>query len=546
MLHQRLLLGVLLVAGAAVATAATPLAQTNPPAPPPPTSAPLQSPTPPGVPSATPSPLPQGTPVPITADPQAATVPVGGTSIVHLNGIFGEAAVTNGDPKLLDASIDQGTRILTLSGRAPGTTIVTVSDARGQARAIPVRIAYNAGVIGAGTVVHITGDPASADFLREVAAAAAARVAQPRPGATLVVPPDGFSVPDQLRQDNIADVRVPVLIQGNDMFSVQADTLVRVYNDAAPRISAQSLMVSDFPERLTENGVLFTADLLRNAPSRFLYFHYNPGTEPARRIVLRAQNTSGAPALVQFISGDAGPGPNEMGVGHVSTQRFLVRLLQNQGSLVTIAPNSAVNLVQQDMPPQSVVSNILQLRVLNGASVHLTLFAQNASASPDAAPASDDLLTSTVRHARGVYDIPDFKSERSWTLTDPYLELPIGQIPLPNKLKGEALSGDYGVTQSFTVKIQNPTYEPQPIAIYENPRGGRATGTYLIDGVLVQSHGVPPFSQYKIRQYTVPAKGYIRVSIHTMPEAGSSYPLRLVFAPDDGSVAPGAPGSPVY
>jgi len=113
-------------------------------------------------------------------------------------------------------------------------------------------------------------------------------------------------------------------------------------------------------------------------------------------------------------------------------------------------------------------------------------------------------------------------------------------------LHGEALSGDYGVQQSFQVKIVNPTRSPQAIAIYENPRGGRATGTYLIDGVLVQSHGVPPFSRYKVRQYTVPAKGYIRVTIETMPEAGSSYPLRLVFAPDDGSVPPGAPGSPVY
>lgn len=525
-------------------SAGAPLAQTNPPAPPPPTSAPVLSPAPIG--TSTPAPAPQATPVPITADPQAAAVPVGGSAIVHLAGIFGDATATAADPKLIDVAIDQGSRTLTIGGKAPGTTIVTIRDARGATHDIPVRVAYNAGTIGEGTVVHITGDPASADFLREVAAAAAARVAVPRPGATLVAPPDGFSVPNALQQDNIADILVPVLIQANDMFSVTGTTRVRIYNDAAPRISARSLMVSDFPERLTENGVLFTADLLRSAPSRFLYFHYNPVTEPARRIVLRAQNVSGAPALIQFISGDAGPGQNEMEVGHTSTQRFLVRLLQNQGSLVTIAPNSSLNLVQQDMPPMSVVSNILQLRVLNGASVHLTLYAQNASDAPDTPPASDGLLTSTVRHARGVYDIPDFKYERSWNVTDPYLELPIGQIPLPNKLQGEALSGDYGVAQSFVIKIQNPTRSPQPIAIYENPRGGRATGTFLIDGVLVQSHGVPAFSRYKIRQYTVPAKGYIRVSIHTMPEAGSSYPLRLEFAPDDGSVSPGGPGSPVY
>jgi hypothetical protein len=62
----------------------------------------------------------------------------------------------------------------------------------------------------------------------------------------------------------------------------------------------------------------------------------------------------------------------------------------------------------------------------------------------------------------------------------------------------------------------------------------------------VQSHQVPPFSRYKVRQYVVPAHGFVRVTIATMPEAGSSLPLRLIFAPDDGSVAPSAPGSPIY
>ncbi len=113
-------------------------------------------------------------------------------------------------------------------------------------------------------------------------------------------------------------------------------------------------------------------------------------------------------------------------------------------------------------------------------------------------------------------------------------------------MRGQALAGDYGVLQSFVVDVENPMGTPQAIAIYENPRGGHSTGTYLIDGVLVQSHQVPPYSRYKVRQYIVPAHGFVRVTIVTMPEAGSSLPLRLVFAPDDGSVAPGAPGSPIY
>jgi hypothetical protein len=85
-----------------------------------------------------------------------------------------------------------------------------------------------------------------------------------------------------------------------------------------------------------------------------------------------------------------------------------------------------------------------------------------------------------------------------------------------------------------------------PVAIYANPRGGRATGTFLIDRTLVRAHALPAFSKYKIWQESIRAGTFRRVQIVTMPEGGSSYPLRLIFAPDDGSVPPGAPGSPIY
>ncbi|MFY9718713.1 MAG: hypothetical protein WAK16_03630, partial [Candidatus Cybelea sp.] len=160
--------------------------------------------------------------------------------------------------------------------------------------------------------------------------------------------------------------------------------------------------------------------------------------------------------------------------------------------------------------------------------------------------ASAELLEATHKHARGIYPIAEFHFSTQWRVDSDYVELPIGQLPLPNDLQGQTLAGDYGVLQSFVVNLENPLPTPQAVAIYENPRGGRATGTYIIDGVLVQSHQVPPFSRYKVRQYVVPAHGFVRVTIVTMPEAGSSLPLRLIFAPDDGSVAPGGPGSPIY
>jgi hypothetical protein len=478
--------------------------------------------------------------------PQEAQVPVGSIVTLHIQSALGQLTVAPATSAVLDTSIDQNAQTIALTGKAPGTEVLTITDQRGITASVPVRIAFNAGTIADEAIVRVTGDPASVDFVKRQAVATALSLAQPRSGAQVVASTDEIAFSQPLAQDNVANINVPVLIQGMQYFTVESTTHVRVENIAAPKIMPDSLMVSDFPERLTENGVLFTADLKRTQPSRFLYFHYNPPGEPDRRIVLRAQNLSPEPAIVQYIDGRGVTTTNEMLTGHLSTTEFLKNLVQNQGHIIEIPGNGTLNLTEQLLPAKMIVCNQMQLRVLNGSTVHLTLFAQDASEPSDASLASTGLLSGDHPHARGVYPIPEFHYSALWNVNEDYLELPIGQIPLPNLIKGEALAGDYGVLQSFVIKVQNPTSSPQAIAIYENPRGGRATGTYLIDGVLIQSHQVPPFSRYKIRQYVVPARGFVRVTIATIPDSGSSYPLRLIFAPDDGSVPPGAPGSPIY
>ena len=306
-------------------------------------------------------------------------------------------------------------------------------------------------------------------------------------------------------------------------------------------------MVSDYPERLERTACSSRADL--HAEHAIAFSVLPLQSARAARSAHRAARRESVvrAAIVQFISGRGGPRANEMEVGHLDHEALSRQRVQNQGASVTIPANTSINLVKQDLPAGNIVCNLLQLRVLSGSDVHLTLFAQNATDDPDVALATLDLLARRRTSTRAAsIRSRSSTSPRSGTSTATTWSCRSASSRCRTCCKGEALAGDYGVLQSFIVNVQTRLSTPQSIAIYENPRGGRATGTYLIDGVLVQSHQVPPFSRYKVRQYVVPARGFVRVTIVTMPEGGSSYPLRLIFAPDDGSVAPGAPGSPIY
>lgn len=508
------------------------------------TGAPLASPAP----TVTPSPSSSPTPVPIVAEPPTLGVTPAGSAAVRVSGAYGTLTATIADPSIATvASIDQNARTVTVTGLSPGMTVLTLGDDRGMTRDVTLRVAYLAGTIASETSVRITGNPATARFVRNVAARAASDAAQLRPGATIALDPGAVQGARELPTSDVLTVDVPLQLNGSDYFSVLGNTRVHLENVALPPIRPSRLLVSDYPEQLREDGVLFTASLERGTAQRFLYYHYNPQDQPARRILLRAKNSSTQPVTVQFMTGEAGPGPNEMEVGHSSTVRFLVREAQNEGNVLTIPAGSTATLVDQLLPPQSAVCNLLQLRLLEGDSADLTLVAQDASDPIDKPVDSTQLLQSEVKHARGIYRVPEFYFDYVYaTDSQTDLEIPIGQLPLPNLREGEALAGDYGVMQSITVTVVNPTAAIAPIALYENPRGGRATGTYLIDRTLVQSHAVAPFTKWKLREYRVPPHATFRFTVVTMPEGGSSYPVRLIVAPDDGSASPGSPGSPVY
>jgi Pilus formation protein N terminal region len=497
-------------------------------------------------PGETPGPLATPTQPPIIVEPPQVNVEPGKTAVARVNSSLGTLTATAADPSVATIVVDQTQRVVYVSGLKVGTTTVTVTDSRGVTRDFMVRVAYAAGTVADQTTLRVTGNPASADYLREAVADAAERAATYRSGASVNVVPETIPIRRDLNLDNRTEVDVSVQITGNGYLPVNGITHVLIENTALPPIQPARLLVSDYPERLTANGVLFTARLDRAQAQRFLYYHYNPGTEPGRRILLKARNAANAPATVQLIEGSAGPGLNEMEVGHLSTKRFLVREARNEGRVTTIPPGATINLVDHPLPPQNVVSAILQLRLVSGDPLDLTLIAQDALAPIDQSIDTTQLLAGGAPHARGVYPVPTFFFDRMYDVDGDDLDITIGQLPLPNLRQGEALSGDYGVEQSVSVVIVNRTRAPRSIALYANPRGGRATGTFLIDGTLVQAHALAAFSRFKLWQERINAGTFRRIKIVTMPEGGSSYPLRLTFAPDDGSVPPGAPGSPIY
>src|SRR6202022_1359078 len=114
---------------------------------------------------------------PIIVEPPQLNVEPGKTVAARVNSSLGGLTVTVADPAVATVVVDQAQRVVYVSGLKVGMTTLTVTDTRGVTRDVPVRVAFAAGTVADEASLRVTGNPASADYLREAIAATVSRAA---------------------------------------------------------------------------------------------------------------------------------------------------------------------------------------------------------------------------------------------------------------------------------------------------------------------------------------------------------------------------------
>jgi len=469
-------------------------------------------------------------PQPVNLSPNAVLLLIGHSASVDLlSPVSGIVTASGFDPAIARVVFDPIGRKVQAFGLHAGTTTATITDESNLSATLSITVQVSAGKAFEATSAVITGRPASGDFVADSAARAAERVSYPQPGASVKIDQGSIAGVRPLGVDDVETVAVPVTISGPGYYPYHSTVSVQLTNLAQPPAPPKYLLVSDYPETITENGTLFFADVNYGDPARLLYYHYAPKDAPLRRVLVKVQNNGVVDSTISLIAGLAGPSPDVLYIGHVATQRFLVREAAGEGEIFDVQPHSTINVVDQLLPANALVSGLMQFRVISGDGVRVAVLVQNAT-DPMTDPISDTLLQSSQQHARGIYQVPEFFYDEYYTVGADPTVLVVGQLPLPNLVQGQVLGGDYGVKQSADLTLLNPTNDAARVGVWFEPRGGRATGTFLLDGDVLQLHGVNPFAPVLLRSWIVPPHGYRDVGLVTMPEGGSSYPVNLLVS----------------
>jgi hypothetical protein len=472
-------------------------------------------------------PLPTPSPAPLTfALPRVGVVP-GGTLSVGVRGGVPPFTVTTSFA--VDAVYDAVQSALVLTGRAPGSGTVTLTDATGETATLPVLVAAPAGVVPAETTVQLAGVAGSAFALGEIQALIAA-AAQLRPGASLTV--GGVSLPVQLRPGDTLDAPAAVTLAGNGRWvDVAGSTLVHLRVVSLPPLDPTVLFYSDDPERITaaEQGVLFHGTIGPTRPARIYAYHL---ADQPRRVVVVLNATGGMVSDVQIVGTLAGPSALFAYVGHLSTVRYLLARGSQQSVVVTVAPDAPFLLDLGVLAPGQLVAAIDDLRVLDGNTVDALVIAADPSLDPIGF-LQQPMLPGDGHGRRGEFsllDVPPLALALTVGAPEP-APFVVGVPTLPNLTPGgRALGGDYGVLRSVALQLVNPTPTTQNVYLYEQlgkTSGGTTTTIWFTgDPAPIEVPCIlTPGTRYLVRGFAVGPNANETVGGQYMTDGTSSFPL---------------------
>jgi hypothetical protein len=434
------------------------------------------------------------------------------------------------DRRLVNVTVSADATSVTITAtQATGSDLLHLVDADGAHAELPIRVAFNAGTIVPQTTLDVTGTPADSDWLAAQVTSWVTRLTKSLPGAqTTIGAPSPLPVP--LAPGASMRFVVPVQIGGNGQYFDQSGTTtVDVRNLAMQPFSPGMLFYDDDPERVTADGVLFRGRVSVAQPTR-LYYYHDDDADP-RMLVVAVTSDSQDPTSVQLVDASAGPNIDVMHVGQTLTKNFLLTKEHGEGVLVNLSQDEPFLISETPMAYRQLVSGTVDLRVLSGGPVVVTVLAVSAGIDPRSL-IDGSLLPGDGHHRTGVFQISGFGSDAlRYSAGGPDATLVIGDTdPTPPSADPQASGhdyGDYGVVHTIDVTMTNPGSAPFAAYLFFKPLAGPARGSFLLDGNLLDIGCVRMPTPYQIASFELAAGQAYHTVIRTMTDGGSFYPAQI-------------------
>ncbi|MFA5384484.1 MAG: copper amine oxidase N-terminal domain-containing protein [Eubacteriales bacterium] len=321
-----------------------------------------------------------------------------------------------------------------------------------------------------------------------------------------------ITITDHVLMDELTyNFTYPVPGESLDMSHIQVAGLQTV-NPVDTNVGIEKVFLSNSPENITEDGVLFMGDIL--GPARICYHHQN-GTTANKFVYLVATNTgTEADQIIIGKQGTSGPG-EAMYTGRMAVYRYLA---SGPLTFITIQPGEKKILyTSAPIHAGQCIDGLFDVKTNRNILISVV-----AAGSPDFLSNNKlmELLPEDEEHSRGIFPV----GSRSILVKLDSAEKSRLIIADGKDDFGNA-ENDYGVLYEITIEAKYKT------GVIFSARGGVFEGAGIWDNQLFYLPGdgmLKPPENGALIDVLLPGECK---TLSLIPPSGSFLPVNLVFIP---------------
>ncbi len=431
------------------------------------------------------------------------------------------------DPRIAEITkINKELNIARVFGKSLGETILLLVTGDGRIAACRVVVKKVAGkILKENLLIRVTGNPAPGNllslFLIDTVKSALTLEAL---ASIEIGKPDLPSLPLNHR----ALLNIPVKIWGENYIPVSGNIKVAIRNEVIDNKDDDYLMMSNDPEVIKAEGILFRGILKNYESARLLFYHVS---KEEYNIETRINNLSSDIIDVLISKGIGGPDRDGIYAGHMAVKRFLENFKSSYGEIIRIEPNSSYIISSQRVSKgKDVATGIVRAWLLCGEGAALEVIARGRKEATALKPIYNKKEDGRIS---GILDQPNLDICKEYKAGCEPLVIRIGESPtFVNRGSFDLHLGNYGILHRINLRLTNGTsFKAERVALSYASLGGPARGIFVIEDRLFETGFLNGEKvEEKFFELTLPPNTQKTLSIILMPQPGSYYPTNLIVS----------------
>ncbi|MGV8124152.1 MAG: hypothetical protein AB2L14_30775 [Candidatus Xenobiia bacterium LiM19] len=454
------------------------------------------------------------------------SMPVGTEQRIQMSGGLKseQPRIISCDSSIADASVDSENGDIVIRARSAGSARVVVGKGK-ERDAIRVFVKDWAGKILPPVEKVVTGDPTPPEVLLEAALTGINEGVSLNPGSQVSMK-EYPRILTSLKSGYDQTVSIPVTIEGKGYFTVEGAIKVILRNKEILLHEPSVLMISNRPEELEEDGILFQGTVTKESPARIMYSHKN-SSPFKRKLWITFRNPKRKPLRLFVAKAYGGPDKYEIQAGHKAALRYLDMVRTKAGYIIELAPGAFQIFDEYDMPSNFTLSGLCDLQVLEGDALEVEVKNAENPRNTQLKLLQEPFDPFKI-HPHGIFPTPQIEIARQATLPNESLNIEVGKWPwLIDSTTGEPNTGNYGVLYTIKVHLVNRDDSAVKATVSFVPLNGTSMGTFIIDGKLYETGVVRQQENFPITEIELSPREERNVEIVTFPEASSCYPVNI-------------------